>query len=206
VRPIKDSSLDNILDENDSNFIYVYGDQDSESALLDTIAPRFMEKLPFYKTNDPKAVRRFNLQDSELPAFLIAKDGEYVKYEGSLSHIEPWIEKEKKPLFIRASSLNLNHIVRNHEDHRYAVLGISKLKDKAAMDELRDIARRNEKEGVLFALMDGQVWGSYVNRLYGLTSGHMPAAVIIDTLVRKKKRRARALNNEINTFRTGFIL
>ncbi|KAI8886777.1 thioredoxin-domain-containing protein [Backusella circina FSU 941] len=181
VRAIHDKSLDNILDESDSSFVYVYGTKDSESALLETIAPRFMEELPFYKTNDPKTVLRFNLADSELPAFVIAKDGDFVKYKGPLSEIESWIEREKKPLVIRASSLNLNHIIRNHEDHRYAVLGIAKLKEKEPVENLREIARRNEREGVLFALMDGEVWGSYVARLYGLTSGFMPAAVIIDT-------------------------
>ncbi|KAI8879240.1 thioredoxin-domain-containing protein, partial [Backusella circina FSU 941] len=172
-----DANLAQSLKKSDVNFVYVYDKEEKDISMLEENAPKYFDSIPFYKTNDPKTISRFNLKS--LPAFIIVKDNGHVTYNEDIT-FNSWIEKEKTPLVTRVLPHNSNSILKGADDHRYVVLGMTKPDDIESETKLRDMAKQNKKEDAIFAVLDGVLFTNYVSRVYGITVNQLPSVVILD--------------------------
>ncbi|KAL9558896.1 hypothetical protein MBANPS3_000673 [Mucor bainieri] len=179
-----DSDLETLLKANDVNLVYVRDPKkdDHQLHLLEKFAPEFMEHIPFYTTTDHKTAMRFNLKESDLPAAVIVKDGNYhVFSDANVENIVPWIHKERHPLVTRVLPHNSNVILKGKE---VVVLGITKPDDADSEFKLREMAKiyRDEHSGkdITFALLDGDLWGNYVYRAFGIHSHKLPTVIVLD--------------------------
>ncbi|KAI9475670.1 MAG: hypothetical protein EXX96DRAFT_574157 [Benjaminiella poitrasii] len=179
-----DSNLDEVLKMHDVNVVYVQSadEANNQLSLLEQLAPSFMETIPFYTTRDPKTAHRFNLRESDLPAVVLVKDGGYQVYsERKVENISPWILQERNPLVTRILPHNSNRILKGDQ---VVVLGIMNPDDTASETKLREMSklcRDQHGKDVMFAQLDGKVFGHYVSRVYGIQSNTMPALVVLDS-------------------------
>jgi hypothetical protein len=175
-----DNDLIQSLKKYDVNLVYIYDKEEKNIPMLEEIAPKYFESVPFYKTNDPKTVSRFNLKS--LPALIMVKDNGHVVYSDDIP-LSSWIEKEKIPLVTRVLPHNSNSILKGTDDHRYVVLGMTKPGDIESETKLRDMAKQNKKQDALFAVLDGVLFTNYVSRVYGVSVNQLPSVVILDKKV-----------------------
>ncbi|KAI8977210.1 hypothetical protein BDF20DRAFT_551479 [Mycotypha africana] len=199
VHPIdSDEKLTDVLKENDVSLVYVRDTDDHkiDSYFEETVAPQFMETVPFYTTNNKETIERFGLSASSLPAAVLVKDGTYVVYSGKdkqrdWQHMVQWLEQEQHPLITRVLGHNSNQILRWTD--ALVVLGMvgadgrdaeaeSKLRQMAQLykEEYSSLDKSTSKRPVLFAQMDGKLWEHYISRVYGLHSYQLPALIILD--------------------------
>ncbi|KAL7314527.1 hypothetical protein PS15m_006087 [Mucor circinelloides] len=179
-----DNELETLLKASDVNLVYVRDAKkdDHQLPLLEKFAPEFMEHIPFYTTTDHKTAMRFNLKESDLPAAVIVKDGNYhVFSDTDIQNIVPWIHKERHPLVTRVLPHNSNRILKGKE---VVVLGITKPDDSDSEFKLREMAKiyRDEHSGkdIKFALLDGDLWGNYIYRAFGIHSHKLPTVIVLD--------------------------
>lgn len=179
----RDSDFDRLFKQNDVKLVYVRESDDSVNELpfLETVAPGFMENIPFYTTTDKKSAVRFNLSPSDLPATILVKDGTYHLFKGDMKDLAAWLLKESKPLVTRVLPHNSNSILRGRN---VVVLGITKPDDEESESKLRDLAKKYKEEKgddkLTFAILDGKLWGNYISRAYGISSNKLPAIVVLD--------------------------
>ncbi|KAI8645535.1 thioredoxin-like protein [Parasitella parasitica] len=179
-----DSELDSLLKASDVNFVYVRDAKKDEHQLplLEKFALAFIEHIPFFTTTDHKTALRYNLKESDLPAAIIVKDGNFhVFHDADIQNIVPWIHKERYPLVTRILPHNSNRILKGKQ---VVVLGITKPDDSDSELKLREMAKiyRDEHSGkdITFALLDGELWGNYVNRAFGIHSHKLPTIIVLD--------------------------
>lgn len=179
----RDSDFERLFKQNDVKLVYVRESDDSVNELpfLETVAPGFMENIPFYTTTDKKSAVRFNLSPSDLPATALVKDGTYHLFKGDMKDLAAWVLKESKPLVTRVLPHNSNSILRGRN---VVVLGITRPDDEESESKLRDLAKKcKEEKGdekLTFAILDGKLWGNYISRAYGISSNKLPAIVVLD--------------------------
>lgn len=179
-----DSEFEDLFKSRDVNLVYV---RDAKSdinqlALLEKIAPQFMDTIPFYTTTDPTAALRFQLKESDLPAAVIVKDGTFHVYQNDdVKNIESWIHQERSPLVTRILPHNSNSIFKGKQ---MVVLGITDPGNTDSEFKLREMAKiyRDEQQGkdLIFALLDGKLYGNYVSRAYGIHSNKLPSIIVLD--------------------------
>lgn len=179
-----DSELETLLKANDVNLVYVRDAKNDahQVPLLEKFAPEFMEHIPFYTTTDHKTASRYNLKSADLPAAVIVKDGNFhVFNDADIQDIVPWIHKERHPLVTRILPHNSNRILKGKE---VVVLGITKPDDSDSEFKLREMAKiyRDEHSGkdITFALLDGDLWGNYIYRAFGIRSHKLPSVIVLD--------------------------
>jgi hypothetical protein len=178
-----DDSLEKLLNQHDVNFVYVRNPSNHihQVPFLETLAPAFMETLPFYTSTDEKTARRFNLQPEDLPASIIVKDGTFHVFKQDIKDLAAWVIKESKPLVTRVLPHNSNDILKGTQ---VVVLGITKPDDTDSEWKLREMAKiyKEEQGGkdLTFAQLDGVLWGNYIARAYGIKSNKLPAIVVLD--------------------------
>lgn len=180
---LADEDLEKLFKNNDVNFVYVRESADNLNELphLETIAPRFMESIPFYTSTDKKTATRFNLKPEDLPASVIVKDGTYHLFKSGMKDLAAWVLKESKPLITRVLPHNSNSIIKGKQK---VVLGITKPDDEDSEFKLREMAKiykdENDGKDLTFAILDGKLWGSFISRAYGINSKKLPAIVVLD--------------------------
>lgn len=178
-----DENLQEIFKQRDVNFVHVVDPSTNvdEISFLETIAPGFMETLPFYTTKDKKTALRFNLNPSDLPASVIVKDGTFHLFKSDIKDLASWLINESQPLVTRVVPNNSRNILKGNQ---LVVLGITDPEDVDAEWKLREIAKiyRDEQGGkdVTFAQLDGKKWGKFITRVYGIQSNKLPALVVLD--------------------------
>ncbi|GAA5813259.1 hypothetical protein MFLAVUS_006734 [Mucor flavus] len=184
VRTVKDDDkLQDLLKQQDVNFVYIRDPKNDvhEMSFLETVAPGFMETIPFFTTTDKRSALRFNLGAEDLPAAVIVKDGTFEQFKGGIKDLAAWLIKESKPLVTRVLPHNSNQIMKGRQ---MVVLGITKPDDSDSEWKLREMARiyKNEHGGnnLTFALLDGKLWGSFISRAYGIQSNKLPAIIVLD--------------------------
>lgn len=178
-----DAQLEKLMKQADVNFVYVResGNTIHQIPLLETIAPAFMETIPFYTSTDKKTALRFNLQPQDLPASVIVKDGTVHVFKQDIEDLAAWVISESKPLVTRVLPHNSNAIMKGKQ---VVVLGITKPDDTDSEWKLREMAKiyRDEQSGqdITFAQLDGKLWGNFISRAYGIQSHKLPAIVVLD--------------------------
>lgn len=178
-----DEKLEELMKQQDVNFVYVRDPKQDvhEITFLETVAPKFMETIPFFTTADKRTAVRFNLNPEDLPASIIVKDGTFELFKGGEKDLAAWIIKESKPLVTRVSPHNSNTIMKGKQ---IVVLGITNPNDSDSEWKLREMAKiyKNEHEGhdLIFAQLDGKLWGSFISRAYGVKSNKLPAIIVLD--------------------------
>ncbi|KAI8076195.1 hypothetical protein BDF21DRAFT_494931 [Thamnidium elegans] len=184
VHTVKDDAkLQDLLEQQDVTFVYVRDPKNDvhEMAFLETVAPGFIENIPFFTTTDKKTALRFNLSPEDLPASVIVKDGTFELFKGGVKDLAAWIIKESKPLVTRVLPHNSNSIMKGKQ---MVVLGITKPDDSDSEWKLREMAKiyKNEHQGnnLTFAQLDGKLWGSFISRAYGIQSNKLPAIIVLD--------------------------
>lgn len=184
IRTVKDDDkLQDLLKQQDVNFVYIRDPKNDvhELSFLETIAPGFMETIPFFTTTDKRSALRFNLAAEDLPAVVIVKDGTFEQFKGGVKDLAAWLIKESKPLVTRVLPHNSNQIMKGSQ---MVVLGITKPDDSDSEWKLREMARiyKDEHNGnnLTFAQLDGKLWGSFISRAYGIQSNKLPAIIVLD--------------------------
>lgn len=177
-----DEDLQERFKQRDVNFVHIVDPITGldEVSILESIAPQFMETLPFYSTKDEKTALRFNLKPSDLPASVIIKDGTFHVFKSDLKDIASWLINESKPLVTRVVPNNSRKILKGEQ---VVILGITDPEDIESEGKLRAIAKiyRDEEGGkdVTIAQLDGKKWGKFITRVYGIQSNKLPALVVL---------------------------
>lgn len=187
-----DDKLEKALKQSDVSVVYVRESDDKKGQLnlLEQIAPKFMETVPFYTiAGDEKTNMRFSLvKERDLPATIIVKDGTFYVYgKQDIRDVGTWIENERHALVTRVLPHNSNRVLRGED---VVVLGIFDPEDAQSESKLRVLAniyKEKMKEGnshalknFVFAQLNGKTYGNYVSKVYGIHSNTMPAVVVSD--------------------------
>ncbi|KAF7723701.1 hypothetical protein EC973_001742 [Apophysomyces ossiformis] len=168
-------TLAQLTKENQVNLIHVYDEDSNSLDVLKDAAPRFLDRVPFWVTNDPEAIARIGL------GTFVMKDDRFLPYIGetwSSEHLAGWVQKESFPLVSRVERQNSAKLLRAD---RLVVLGI--FKDESSHQPFRRSAefwRDHSNITALFAEIDGVAYNNYIYRTYGITQSQMPAVVILD--------------------------
>ncbi|KAJ1733384.1 hypothetical protein LPJ61_001583 [Coemansia biformis] len=149
--------------------------------------------------SDPAVARRvLPSADTALPALVAYKDGHAVPYKGALTsddQLREWLYAERFPLlpeFVRENADSLfydsDYLVllvvdaekgaeqaNTHRDSvRSAALEYQRLRESPLADTRRSASVR-------FAWVDGGKWESYVDRVFRVRRGSLPAVVIVQS-------------------------
>ncbi|KAG2195285.1 hypothetical protein INT47_005060 [Mucor saturninus] len=182
-----DEELQDLFNGRDVNFVHITHPQqqavtgEDSISFLESIAAPFMKTLPFFSTSDKKTALRFNLQESDLPASVIVKDGTFKRFTSPLKDLASWLIEEGQPLVTRVLPANSRQVLKGEH---IVVLGITDPEDTESQSKLRSIAKiyRDEQGGkeITFAQLDGKKWGKFITRAYHIQSDKLPALVILD--------------------------
>ncbi|KAI8997198.1 hypothetical protein BDB01DRAFT_24132 [Pilobolus umbonatus] len=182
VQPCNKRELLRSLKESDVNLVYIHPTEDREVlSILESIAPEFMEDVPFYSTDKMDALAKYGFT-AATPTVVLVKDGSYVLYDNIIEkdRLLNWIQAKRQPLVTRVETHNANNILKGE---KVIVLCITRTEDTQSIEKLRKIARvykeGNNRE-ITFAEIDGVRFGDYISRVYGIHHDQTPALVVID--------------------------
>lgn len=147
--------------------------------MIQAVAAKFLDSIPFYTTADPKVNTALNLAPGR-HTVLIKGDLQQVytgEKDDEQAYID-WVRDNKYPLVTRIDSSNAKEILKGD---RWVVLMV--VGNDMAYEPFHAMARLTP--GVLFAELNGQAWQSYVKRVYGITT--FPTLLLVDPKVKENR-------------------
>lgn len=163
--------------------------------MIEAVAKNYISTIPFYASQDPEIIKKFDLAPQDLPTVIVTKDNGYRTYTGSHDFTKNtkenrealinWIEKEQYPLISRLGPVNQKSILQGSAP---VVLNIVNINDATSQSKFRDIASTwfksaKPEDKVVFAEMDRHLWRDYVLDTFNVNHDSSSKLVIYDPSV-----------------------
>ncbi|KAL3893953.1 MAG: hypothetical protein SGCHY_005545 [Lobulomycetales sp.] len=193
--PIAPESITQSFSNNENSFFFVYpiAYPTETLATFETVAKKLRAKAAFYMSPGNDAFKALLVTDTSKPALVAVKDfgHEEFYYFGPFSGndavdgVKTFVEKHMNPLVYNMTGGNSRELMDSGKLIVLAALDSAGDEFRRQIQVMRKAAREwhtdhKKESNVLFAILDGSKWESYISRVFQIGIPDLPRFVLMD--------------------------